>query len=69
VQHDSGVVEQLRPNAQPRRDRAAHVLVVDDDPMVCMAIEVYLKRHNFQVTLADGGESGFAPWRAAISIS
>jgi CheY-like chemotaxis protein len=36
----------------------ARVLVVDDDPMVCMAIEVYLERHHFQVTVADGGEAG-----------
>ena len=34
------------------------VLVVDDDPMVCMAIEIYLERHSFQVTIADGGEAG-----------
>jgi CheY-like chemotaxis protein len=34
------------------------VLVVDDDPMVCMAIEIYLERHGFEVTIADGGESG-----------
>ena len=34
------------------------ILVVDDDPMVCMAIEVLLKRHGFAVTIADGGESG-----------
>jgi DNA-binding response OmpR family regulator len=34
------------------------VLVVDDDPMVCMAIEIYLDRHNFQVIIADGGETG-----------
>src|SRR6187399_3467517 len=34
------------------------VLVVDDDPMVCMAIEIYLERHNFHVTIADGGETG-----------
>ena len=34
------------------------VLVVDDDPMVCMAIEIYLERHNFNVTIADGGEAG-----------
>src|SRR5436190_14736289 len=34
------------------------ILVVDDDPMVCMAIEIYLARHGFQVTIADGGESG-----------
>ena len=34
------------------------VLVVDDDPMVCMAIEIYLERHGFGVTIADGGEAG-----------
>jgi CheY-like chemotaxis protein len=36
----------------------ARVLVVDDDPMVCMAIEIYLERHDFQVTIAEGGEAG-----------
>jgi DNA-binding response OmpR family regulator len=45
-------------NVQPLRHDVPHVLVVDDDPMVCMAIEVYLQRHNFRVTIADGGESG-----------
>jgi len=35
-----------------------HILVVDDDPMVCMAIEICLERHNFQVTIAGGGEAG-----------
>ncbi len=34
------------------------VLVVDDDPMVCMAIEVCLQRQGFEVTIADGGEAG-----------
>jgi CheY-like chemotaxis protein len=34
------------------------VLVVDDDPMVCMAIEVCLQRQGFEVTVADGGEAG-----------
>jgi DNA-binding response OmpR family regulator len=34
------------------------VLVVDDDPMVCTAIEIYLERHGFDVTIADGGEVG-----------
>jgi CheY-like chemotaxis protein len=34
------------------------VLVVDDDPLVCMAIEISLKRHGFEVTIADGGEAG-----------
>jgi DNA-binding response OmpR family regulator len=36
----------------------ARILVVDDDPMVCMAIEVYLARHKFEVIVADGGEAG-----------
>ena len=34
------------------------VLIVDDDPMVCAAIEIYLERHGFDVTVADGGEAG-----------
>ena len=34
------------------------VLVVDDDPMVCMAIEISLERHGFDVTIADGGDTG-----------
>ena len=34
------------------------VLVVDDDPMVCAAIEVCLKRKGFDVTVADGAEAG-----------
>ena len=36
----------------------SRILVVDDDPMVCMAIEVCLERHGFEVTIADGGETG-----------
>ena len=35
-----------------------HVLVVDDDPMVSMAIEVCLQRQGMEVTIADGGEAG-----------
>src|SRR5438270_12321474 len=35
-----------------------HILVVDDDPMVRNAIEVYLERHNYSVTVADAGEAG-----------
>jgi len=58
VRYESGVAEQMQQNVQPRRDDMPHILVVDDDPMVCMAIEVYLERHNFQVTIADGGEAG-----------
>jgi CheY-like chemotaxis protein len=35
-----------------------HILVVDDDSLVCRAIEIYLERHNFEVVVADGGEAG-----------
>jgi CheY-like chemotaxis protein len=34
------------------------ILVVDDDPMVCVAIELCLQRQGFEVTVADGGEAG-----------
>jgi CheY-like chemotaxis protein len=34
------------------------VLIVDDDPLVCAAIEIYLERQGFEVTIADGGEAG-----------
>jgi CheY-like chemotaxis protein len=36
------------------------VLVVDDDPLVCATIEVFLQRQGFEVTLADGGEQGLS---------
>ena len=54
--YDSGGAEPQ--NAQPRVANMPRILVVDDDPMVCMAIEIYLERHSFQVTIADGGEAG-----------
>jgi CheY-like chemotaxis protein len=34
------------------------ILVVDDDPMVCAAIEVNLKRQGLDVTVADGADAG-----------
>jgi CheY-like chemotaxis protein len=34
------------------------VLVVDDDPLVCAAIEACLQRQGFETTVADGGDSG-----------
>ncbi len=48
-----------------RHDDMTHILVVDDDPMVCMAIEVYLERHNFKVTVADSGEMGLRAFENA----
>ena len=41
------------------------ILVVDDDPMVCMAIEVSFQRHGFEVTVADGGEAGICALETA----
>jgi CheY-like chemotaxis protein len=45
---------------QPAREGiiVPRVLVVDDDPMVCVAIELCLTRKGFEVTVADGGEAG-----------
>jgi CheY-like chemotaxis protein len=34
------------------------ILVVDDDAMVCTAIELCLKRKGFEVVIADGGDTG-----------
>ncbi len=41
------------------------VLVVDDDPMVCVAIEACLTRKGFDVTVADGGEAGMRALEAS----
>src|SRR3981189_287455 len=45
---------------QPAREGSIvpRVLVGDDDPMVCVAIELCLTRQGFEVTVADGGEAG-----------
>lgn len=34
------------------------ILVVDDDPHICLAIRAWLKRYGFEVAIADGGASG-----------
>jgi CheY-like chemotaxis protein len=47
-----------RPAARAKGIIVPCVLVVDDDPMVCVAIEVCLQRQGFEVTVADGGEAG-----------
>lgn len=58
MRYRTGVDELPTADLQPRGANMPRVLVVDDDPMVCMAIEIYLERHSFQVTIADGGEAG-----------
>jgi DNA-binding response OmpR family regulator len=58
LHYDPEASEPTKRDIRARRDHVPHILVVDDDPMVCMAIEVYLIRHDFQVTIADGGEAG-----------
>ena len=52
------VIESPKRETQTTTESPRHILVVDDDPMVCMAIEIYLQRNNFRVTIADGGEAG-----------
>jgi CheY-like chemotaxis protein len=52
------MIELPERDAQMGRDGLHHILVVDDDPMVCMAIEIYLQRNNLRVTIAEGGEAG-----------
>jgi DNA-binding response OmpR family regulator len=34
------------------------LLVVDDDPHICLAIRAWLERYPFRVAIADGGKSG-----------
>jgi CheY-like chemotaxis protein len=34
------------------------ILVVDDDPHICLAIRAWLQRYGFKVAIADGGASG-----------
>ena len=52
------IIELPKRETQTGTENLRHILVVDDDPMVCMAIEVYLQRNHFQVTIAEGGEAG-----------
>ena len=58
MQYNSEVSDLPNVTAEHRGANMPRVLVVDDDAMVCMAIEIYLERNAFQVTLADGGEAG-----------
>jgi CheY-like chemotaxis protein len=57
VRHGS-IIESPKREIQTATESPCHILVVDDDPMVCMAIEIYLQRNNFRVTVADGGDAG-----------
>jgi CheY-like chemotaxis protein len=34
------------------------ILVVDDDPQICLAVRAWLKRYGFRVSIADGGANG-----------
>ncbi|MFK4511470.1 response regulator [Bradyrhizobium daqingense] len=55
---NGSMIELPKQEAQTEGEGVRHILVVDDDPMVCMAIEIYLQRNNFRVTIAQGGEAG-----------
>ena len=52
------IFESPERETQTGTESLRHILVVDDDPMVCMAIEIYLQRNHFRVTIADGGDAG-----------
>jgi DNA-binding response OmpR family regulator len=52
------MIESPKGETQTTTDSPRHILVVDDDPMVCMAIEIYLQRNNFRAPIAGGGEAG-----------
>src|SRR5437773_11517191 len=54
-----------RPQPEQKGSIVPRVLVVDDDPMVCVAIEVCLQRQGFEVTIADGGEAGMRALEAS----
>jgi len=41
------------------------VLVVDDDPMVCGAVEACLRRQGFETTVAGGAEAGLGALETA----
>ncbi len=36
------------------------ILVVDDDPHICLAIQAWLRHYGFKVAIADGGTTGLA---------
>ena len=36
------------------------ILLVDDDPRICLVIRAWLKRYGFEVSIADGGADGLA---------
>ena len=57
MQYDPAASKPVK-EIQPRHAGMPHVLVDDDDPLICATVEVCLERHNFRVTIADGGESG-----------
>jgi len=67
LKYDPAVSDMSKPHIL-RGAKMPRVLVVDDDPMVCMAIEVYLERHSFDVTTADGGEAGLRALESAAAF-
>jgi CheY-like chemotaxis protein len=58
VRHEPEAADRVPRSVEHQRKNVPHILVVDDDPTVCMAIEAYLEKRNFRVTVADGGETG-----------
>src|ERR1700738_4996422 len=44
----------------PEATTVRRILIVDDDPLVCSAIRVWLESRSFEVVVADGSESGLS---------
>jgi CheY-like chemotaxis protein len=49
------LVERVQTAREPGMRR---ILVVDDDPHICLAIRAWLQRYGFRVSVADGGTNG-----------
>ena len=47
----------------------ARILVVDDDPLICSAMQTWLESNGFEVVVADGGRTGLnALERSAFDV-
>ena len=45
-------------NPSPGGTTMKRILVVDDDPLICGAVRIWLKEKGFAVVVADGGDAG-----------
>src|SRR5664279_3511117 len=50
--------ESVEPVNTAKEAGMRRILVVDDDPHICLAVRAWLKRYGFRVSIADGGANG-----------